>query len=515
MDENNLSDSSIFQNVNRETSTLLVEDDHLQSDLDGIMFPPKHPPEHPACTEDANIENLKCHECKRVFTLKSSLVRHKKKYCHTNLKQRPDENIEDHMKSKDKYYHIKSKLKKYFHSCEVCGKGFLSSLYLKRHMQGEHNIHMKSKDFRLVHCMDCNSKLKIKTLWGIECGEIDYHFRRHMEAFVRCDQCNKSVRKSQLYQHMKDHIDPDIYSCDQCSFISNRKQDLKNHVEGCNKKWKRHECKFCFNLFLHKRGLRSHIKRGRCAQMPDKDKPKPMMKKPKPHSFNCKICDAKFSTKNLLNRHEDGHKNMDLNISFPCLLCDKVFWTSRALYQHMRYHEVRKYTCDLCQKKFATRDSIRMHLLSHLNLGVKCEFCKRTFKSPVHLSNHQKQRCLNPRKYQCDLCGKFLASQSSADEHRRIHTGERPYTCTKCGASFRTYPSLKRHDSDVHQGNKNYRCDMCDTSFSQNSTLQRHINDVHKKIKAHKCEACGWRFAQKSGLKSHQARCEVKNHQAS
>ena len=46
---------------------------------------------------------------------------------------------------------------------------------------------------------------------------------------------------------------------------------------------------------------------------------------------------------------------------------------------------------------------------------------------------------------QCGFCGRICYSRSDMVKHQRIHTGEKPYKCEKCGKSYRTTSHLNRH----------------------------------------------------------------------
>ena len=66
--------------------------------------------------------------------------------------------------------------------------------------------------------------------------------------------------------------------------------------------------------------------------------------------------------------------------------------------------------------------------------------------SSVHTKNSE-------RKYKCNFCPKGFGTSQSLRDHTNLHTGNRPYVCKLCGATFASFGNHRMHERG-HMGHK-------------------------------------------------------------
>ncbi|KAJ6626762.1 Transcription factor grauzone [Pseudolycoriella hygida] len=263
------------------------------------------------------------------------------------------------------------------------------------------------------------------------------HYRdaHKMEGYLIC--CGKKFhRRERVLYHIKHHLNPAKFSCDQCGRKFFLKSTLDAHIEN-------HE---------------------------------PMSSRP----FKCDLCPKSFPRETSLMIH----KNF-VHLPVKCVQCDMSYPSKSKLTTHIKNAHKPKVTstrvCDICGKDFANKYSLfthmqEMHSSSESN-AVQCDICGTWVKYKSRLSKHMKQH-RESTPAECSLCGKVTRSKFALNNHMKYVHGERKYQCSICNKSFKNALNLKEHMA-VHTGQDLYKCAHCTKTFKSSANMSSHRKKMH------------------------------------
>jgi len=203
------------------------------------------------------------------------------------------------------------------------------------------------------------------------------------------------------------------------------------------------------------------------------------------HSCPGTDCHKKFSNLSALKRHQKEDHILEFRCAWNGSSCSKAFMTEAELKNHETFHTGTgnlPFQCNLCGHKFMKIKSLNSHKKVHL--GVKphvCGVCEKAFirrdQLQVHMSVHSKEK-----GFLCVTCGTSYTRQTHLIEHnKRVHVGEKRFSCKDCVKSFFSPQQLKRH-LRVHNGEKPYECNFCKRQFSRSHHLKIHIKRLHSTV---------------------------------
>ena len=198
--------------------------------------------------------------------------------------------------------------------------------------------------------------------------------------------------------------------------------------------------------------------------------------------FECSICNALLKDRPQMYTHlKEKHRNeinanavpdtqLENNQDCDGTICAKVYG-----------NQGKKFWCKICKLPLQLAEDARK----------EPKVCPECGKRVHNLNGHRLKHI--QEKHPCSFCPSVFRSRSYLDIHKKAVHEKVP--CTECGKLFGA-KVMKRHIEAAHtpDDQKKYKCDICCKGFAAKQRLEEHKN-VHTGEKPHKCKFCSALFA--------------------
>ncbi|XP_029440777.1 oocyte zinc finger protein XlCOF6-like isoform X3 [Rhinatrema bivittatum] len=157
--------------------------------------------------------------------------------------------------------------------------------------------------------------------------------------------------------------------------------------------------------------------------------------------------------------------------------------------------------CTECGKYFSCRGELGQH--KRIHSGGR-PFQSTEYEERFDMKTKEKERkiiCTQDKPFKCTECEKCFRYKSWLIIHQKCHKGKKPFKCSVCDKCFHWKSHLQLHGT-THMSEKPFKCSECNKCFSQKYVLRKHKR-IHTGKKPFKCSECDKCFREKFVLSEH------------